>query len=703
MAIRIRLPNSVSITAIIALTAVFLVPTGCEDHPSAKSGSSPATDSPEDIFRRVSPAVVRVVVRDRDFKEIGLGSGFFVKANGLLVTNSHVVEGAAFATIHRSDGSTLFVDGILATDKEQDLAVLQVNGTSLPHVSIAPAGSVPAVGARVYAIGNPKGLTNTFSEGLVSSLRKKDGKVWALQTTAAISHGSSGGPLVDTQGRVVGVTTVSIEGGQNLNFAVPALAVRRVIDLASNVKPKPLASAGGRVLGRRDTEALLKAWAAMNEERWSDAVEIITQLKKRDPENPFVWVTLGYVHQELGSHELAVEAMKTAIRLKPDFAAAHNALAEFYLEMGRYDEAVEALKTAIRLNPDDANAHYNLGASYVRMERYAEAVEAVKTAIRLDPDDAMAYCGLGGVYIRMDRHLEGVEAFKTAIRLKPDFAMAYMKLGGAYCLMDRHADAVETLKTAIRLKPDLVEAYYILGRANSDLGRYAEAVKALETATRLKPDFAGAYAMLVGLYIVLDRRGDMVEAYETLNRLDPTRAASLLEKLEVNAEKLSPKKVATPETSEQVTSPEAPEVLKNARKAINDGRINDASRMLGSLKRQYPEDPFVWNALGYMFYRLENYAKAVEAYKTAIRLKSDYAGAHFMLGTTYGNMGRQAEAVRHLQKAVDLKPGLAMAYWELAKAYHTLGKHKEALRAYESLKRLDPDMAAMLRPLVVGN
>jgi predicted Zn-dependent protease len=398
---------------------MLAVVVAAQTQPAADAGK--AGLSAEQVFSRVSPAVVRIVVRDREFKEIGLGSGFFVTADGLLVTNHHVVRGAEFATVLRADGSTLFVDGVLALDADQDLAVLKVNGAGLPYLEVAPA-AYPPVGTRVYAIGNPQGLTNTLSEGLVSGIRQEGGQVRGIQTTAAISPGSSGGPLVDAQGRVVGVTRAYLVEGQALNFAVPAAAVRALLAKAAAGKAAPLASAGGRPLDRAASRELDAAWAAIIEKRWTDGIRILTGLTRREPDNPFGWFTLGYMHYRMGNHELAVEACKTAIRLEPDDPAAYNYLGRVYTLLGRHVEAVEACKTAIRLNPGHADAYLNLGLTYAKMGRYAEAVEAYKTVIRLEPDHVPVYYELGLAYLAMGNRAEALRAYLALQRLDPAWA-----------------------------------------------------------------------------------------------------------------------------------------------------------------------------------------------------------------------------------------------------------------------------------------
>lgn len=179
------------------------------------------------LFKAASPSVVRVVALDAREEPTKFGSGFFVTADGLFVTNYHVIQGAKALRAFAEGSTTPVVARVIATDPERDLSLLKVDGGG--HVALPLATSIPAVGARVYAIGNPSGLTNTLSEGIVSGVRTLPGQTW-IQTTAAISPGSSGGPLIAEDGRVVGVNTMGMRGGQSLNFAVDAGSVRRLID-----------------------------------------------------------------------------------------------------------------------------------------------------------------------------------------------------------------------------------------------------------------------------------------------------------------------------------------------------------------------------------------------------------------------------------------------------------------------------------------
>lgn len=176
---------------------------------------------PEAIFKRVSPAVWTVKA-DRGNGVFSVGSAVAVTP-AALVTACHVVDGAVSAVV--SQGAATITVSLITRDPDpsRDLCVLNTSTLfQLPAVEIAPIDGV-RVGQRVYAIGSPHGLELTLSEGLVSGLRPKaPGQLPIVQTSAAISSGSSGGGLFDDQARLVGVADTVSPGGQNLGFAYPA-------------------------------------------------------------------------------------------------------------------------------------------------------------------------------------------------------------------------------------------------------------------------------------------------------------------------------------------------------------------------------------------------------------------------------------------------------------------------------------------------
>ena len=191
------------------------------DSTTAPQQTVTAAQNAEEIFKKCSPAVFYVEVYDAAGKAKASGSGFFIDANGTAVTNYHVIDGASSAKILRSDtGAVCEVAGVYDYSKEGDWAVIKIIGSGFPYLAKGDMSTVVG-GAAVYAIGSPQGLDNTISEGIISNPSRKLGEMTYIQTSAPISHGSSGGALINKYGEVIGITSAGIEDAENIGFALP--------------------------------------------------------------------------------------------------------------------------------------------------------------------------------------------------------------------------------------------------------------------------------------------------------------------------------------------------------------------------------------------------------------------------------------------------------------------------------------------------
>lgn len=163
----------------------------------------------------ISPSVVSLKVETDDGSYTG--TGFFVDSSGVIATNYHVVSGARKIIAKTKDGVNLFCKGVLSVDKDKDLALLKFAVKNQPSLKLADSLKIRR-GESIVVVGNPKGLEQTVSNGIVSALREKNN--WhTVQITAPISKGSSGSPVVNLKGEVLGVVTFNVVDSQNLNFA----------------------------------------------------------------------------------------------------------------------------------------------------------------------------------------------------------------------------------------------------------------------------------------------------------------------------------------------------------------------------------------------------------------------------------------------------------------------------------------------------
>jgi S1-C subfamily serine protease len=231
-------------TSVVALMLCAHAVSQTKRTTKSKKPSSTSLTARE-IARRSLPSVVVLIARDAKGKAVTLGSGFFVTPS-IVATNLHVIEDASQVTAKfvTGDRGEYGIDGSVAIDEEHDLALLQIGAgigtgderyfTPLGRpLSVAGGGIRGEIGDTVYVVGNPEGLEGTFSQGIISAFRGSD----YIQITAPISPGSSGGPVMNQRGDVIGVATLFIKEGQNLNFAIPASRLVLLLGKVTNARP----------------------------------------------------------------------------------------------------------------------------------------------------------------------------------------------------------------------------------------------------------------------------------------------------------------------------------------------------------------------------------------------------------------------------------------------------------------------------------
>jgi tetratricopeptide (TPR) repeat protein len=359
--------------------------------------------TPGQVFNKVKDAVVVVKILDTQGRLISQGSGVLI-APGRVATNCHVVEGGASYQVSRGEQSVAAT--LYAEDGEKDICLLDAKGIRGESAQLGNTASLK-VGDPVYAVGAPRGLELSLSDGIVAQLRR--GPPPVIQTTAAISPGSSGGGLFDREGRLVGLTTLYLKDGQSLNFAMP-------VEWIGEVKPgrKPVVSEG-----RTQTEWWKRAIVLEKAKDWKGLLDWCRKWTNSEPVNVDAWFNLGFAYGSLARHKDAIDAYRQAIRINPEHANAWHNLGFAYANLYRDDDAIDAYRQAIRINPAHAHVWTNLGNAYANLYRDEEAIDAYRQAIRINPENANAWYNLGIAYAISDNRPAALDAVQKLRPLDP--------------------------------------------------------------------------------------------------------------------------------------------------------------------------------------------------------------------------------------------------------------------------------------------
>ena len=469
-----------------------------------------AEEIAEQIAERALAATVYLEMTDRNGKTLGFGSGFFVGQHQI-ATNFHVIEGTAKGTAKKVGKSAKFtIEGISATDKKNDLAILKVTAFGVESLPLGDSDTLK-IGEPVYVAGNPKGLEGTFSDGIISSLREGDTQK-RVQMTAPISPGSSGGPVLNRSGEVIGVSYMILEGGQNLNFAIPSNYLNALLKQVEPAKPFP----GGSISAET---YFLRGNVYFELGNYDEAIAAYTQAIRLKPDDAKAYYNRGNAKGDLGDYFAAIADYDTAIRLKPDNAAAYVNRGNAKGDLGDYFAAISDYDAAIRLKPDYADAYYNRGNAKGDLGDYFAAITDYDTAIRLKPDNAAAYVNRGVAKADLGDHFAAIADYDMAIRLKPDDADAYYNRGISKGELGQYRAAIADYDTAIRLKPDDAAAYNNRGNAKRKLGQQRAAIADYDAAIRLKPDYAKAYLGRGIVKYLLNRNREAKQDLQTALRL----------------------------------------------------------------------------------------------------------------------------------------------------------------------------------------
>ncbi|OGU36911.1 MAG: hypothetical protein A2315_02710 [Ignavibacteria bacterium RIFOXYB2_FULL_35_12] len=378
----------------------------------------------EQIYKKVTDAVVVIHAYDENNELVKQGSGVVLNDKGYVVTNYHVLEGCDRLEILHNKEIVPYVD-IIGIDVEKDILILKIKAKKFPAIKIGDSKKIN-IGQRVYAIGSPLGFENTISEGIISGLRSyEEYEKSFIQITASISSGSSGGAIVNDKGELIGISTLTSKEGQNLNFAIPI----------------------GDVL-----------------------IVEISSYSKGDAYKDFEWFAKGFRALEKRNYHQAIKYYSSFIEVYSIYAAAYynRGIAKYNVE--DYSGAIQDFNKAIEIDPKDAAAYYNRGNAKKKFEDYWGAIQDCNKAIELDVEHINAYIIRGNSKANLKDYRGAIQDYNKAIEINPKDAAAYYNRGTAKSNIEDYSGAIQDYNKAIEINPYYEDAYFNRGLTKYNLG-----------------------------------------------------------------------------------------------------------------------------------------------------------------------------------------------------------------------------------------
>jgi tetratricopeptide (TPR) repeat protein len=345
-----------------------------------------ASPSPEVIYSRCKASVVTILTFDKNRAPVSQGSGFIVAKNRIL-TNYHVLAGSASASIIFNDGSITVVSTVIAATQPKDLVIVEGETGARPPLVLGDELQLK-VGETIYTIGAPNGLAGSLSNGLVSSFRQDEGQ-FLIQFTAPIAPGSSGGPVLNTQGQVVGVATSKLKDG-GFGFAMGTADVQHLLKVPLAVRID-LSDLTPEETGTSTADDLNSIQALLDKKQYEAAHTSFNALSDSVKASFDGQLLLCRIEQERKEYQLSIYACDAAIKARPNVAEPYGLNAYSLLVSGDTGRAEFAASKAIELSSD---AYYKnlLALIYYSEQKYT----LIPTELSAESNDTFLLTLLAG-------------------------------------------------------------------------------------------------------------------------------------------------------------------------------------------------------------------------------------------------------------------------------------------------------------------
>jgi tetratricopeptide (TPR) repeat protein len=564
--------------------------------------------------------VITLVAYGENKEEITRGTGFSVKENMLIATSYHLVSNAYSVQGWNFKGKKVKVEGIMAVDKELDLAILKIKG-KIPALILGNSDELE-MGKRIFALGSNESQEITVSEGTILELIELTPYQRLFSPSLSFQEGLSGGPLLDMNDQILGLNTVL---GKGLQFTVPVNKIKPLIKMGQ-VTP-------------------FKSW------------------KREDYLSSLEGASLaGRFFSHIDEPGKALKYLEKLSKTRSDDIGIHMHLASTYEKLRHYEAAISTFKKVIQLDEKRSEAHFGLGMIYIKMRRLEDALSPLEKAVQLDPKNIEAHYQLGNAYEELREFSKAAEMYKSYLSLKPEITWnGYLRLGLCYLELGQFEDAISSLKEASKEKPEDVKISYNLAEAYDKAGQYDKAHETYEYLTKIDPDSTTSYyGKIFRMYDQAGMFDKAVEAAKKIVELNPESELAIYNlgimysKMEKHQESI--------DTFNQALKVRPHYDLAYFNIGLSYFKLKKYKEAVESFKKFVeitPDNADAWHnmAVGYM--QMKKFDAALEPLRKSIELRPDYGTAYYNLGICYLNLKDDFSAREIYKELVAIDSDLA--------------------------------------------
>ena len=619
-----------------------------------------------------------------DSQEHGNGSGVIVARQGktyYVLTAAHVVKNQDKYRIVTAEGRSYpLADNKKTVFEGADLALVQFN--SPRDYSVARLADydldfdeerwIFLSGFLSGDTGNINTPKRRLNAGVIQSreraeLLKKDlysfaeGSGYQLIYTNLSQHGMSGGALLDSRGRVIGINTGSEnEIDVSSDGQITELNLGRSLGIPIhtflNLAPKAKIQANWLQIENSVPESLTDK--EINLIKRSFFPREVPGRNARESD----WLNYGNQLWRMQENDRAVKAFKGAIERKPDFHQAYYSKGLALNAEKKYQAALTAFDKAVKLQPQFYEAWREKSYALFELERYPEALTSIEEAIKIQPKDSILYLLKGDILYELKRYSESINTYTEALKIKPNFenVYAYGNRGSIYAELKQYEKALADFNKVIETHPKNAKYYFLRGEIHSKLKQHEKAIADVKKAIEISPKHVSDYLNRSHVYLELKEYEQAIADLNKAIDVNPEYVTSYLVRGHFHF------------------------LLKYYKKAIAD--FNKAIET-------NPRDAIAYNFRGLAYHELKDYDKAIADFNKAIAIDPKHESYYFIRGYVYLEQKQYEKAIVDFSKAIEINPKYVIAYDARGLAYLESKQYKKALDDSNKAIELNPENA----------